>query len=172
MPSAKLSGRAIRHLRALGHPLDPVLHVGKEGVTDALAAEAKRLLLTHELIKVKVQREAPDERRDAATLLADATDAVLAQVLGRTFLLYKRHPKRPKIVLPSDTKADAKGATAAKGSAARGAAAKTSASRAGSGAARGPRKEPTSRIPDTLDAKPVFEDDGVDDASDDDVFED
>ena len=44
--------------------------------------------------------EAPVDRKEAAEALAAATGAVLAQVLGRTFLLYKRHPKTPKIQLP------------------------------------------------------------------------
>jgi RNA-binding protein len=100
MPAPKLSGKALRHLRALGHSLDPVIAVGKNGVTDALAKETGHALETHELIKVRVQQEAPLDRRDAAEQLAERTDAVLAQVLGRTFLLYKRHPKKPKIVLP------------------------------------------------------------------------
>lgn len=95
-----LSGAAIRHLRGLGHDLKPVVMIGKEGVTESLAEAARAALLRHELIKVKVQSEAPVDRHDAAKSLADATDSTLAQVLGRTFLLYKRHPKKPKIVLP------------------------------------------------------------------------
>jgi RNA-binding protein len=97
--SKSMSGRALRHLRALGHALDPVIAVGKAGVTDGLAREAERALLQHELIKVRVMQEAPIDRHEAATALAEATGATLAQVLGRTFLLYKRHPKKPKIVL-------------------------------------------------------------------------
>ena len=95
-----LSGKALRHLRALGHDLDPVIAVGKNGVTDSLAKEAKRALHDHELIKVRVMQEAPVDRQEAAEDLAQRTDAVLAQVLGRTFLLYRRNDKKPKIVLP------------------------------------------------------------------------
>lgn len=100
----KPDGKVLRHLRALGHALDPVIAVGKGGVTESLVKEAERVLLRHELIKVRVQQEAPGERKEIAQELAKATNAVLAQVLGRTFLLYKRHPKTPKIVLPRETK--------------------------------------------------------------------
>jgi RNA-binding protein len=101
LPKAKpLGGKALRHLRALGHALDPVVAVGKNGVTASLVKQAELALLTHELIKVKVMQEAPEGRRDTAEELADKTGAVLAQVLGRTFLLYKRRAKDPKIVLP------------------------------------------------------------------------
>lgn len=95
-----LPGVALRHLRALGHDLRPVVMLGKEGITDALVAATRDAIRTHELIKVKIQSEAPVDRHEAARALAEATDAVLAQVIGRTFLLYKRRQKNPKIVLP------------------------------------------------------------------------
>ena len=56
-----LTSKAARHLRALGHDLSAVVFVGKEGVSDALVAATNDALLTHELIKVKVQAEAPVE---------------------------------------------------------------------------------------------------------------
>ena len=102
-PAATLPGRALRHLRALGHDLAPTVAIGKHGVTEAVVTQAKGALLAHELVKVRVQSEAPESRHEAAGALAAATGAVLAQVLGRTFLLYKRHPREPKIKLPKAT---------------------------------------------------------------------
>jgi RNA-binding protein len=101
---AKLDGRATRHLRALGHALDPLVSVGKNGITDALVAQTAGALLRHELVKVRIQGEAPVDRKEAAALLATATRSALAQVLGRTFLLYKAHPEKPRIVLPGPKK--------------------------------------------------------------------
>lgn len=100
--------RQIRHLRALGHPLKAVVQVGKAGVTPALVASAIAQLAAHELVKVKVSEEDRELRREQAELLAKETGAVLAEVLGRTLLLYKRHPKTPRIVLPSGSAATAK----------------------------------------------------------------
>jgi RNA-binding protein len=99
-----LDGRATRHLRGLGHALDPVISVGKNGITDALVAQTAGALLRHELVKVRVQGEAPVDRKEVGALLAAATRSALAQVLGRTFLLYKAHPEKPRIVLPAATK--------------------------------------------------------------------
>ena len=95
-----LDGAALRHLRGLGHALTPVVMVGKDGVTEAVLAALRAALLSHELVKVKVLSESPLDRHETAALLAAGTDAALAQVLGRTLLLYKRHPKKPKIELP------------------------------------------------------------------------
>jgi glucan phosphorylase len=39
-------------------------------------------------------------RKEAGPDLANRTGATLAQVLGRTLLLYKRHPSKPKIEIP------------------------------------------------------------------------
>ena len=98
--SPKLSGAALRKLRALGHALSPVVAIGKEGLTDALVAAADSAIATHELVKVKIQREAPVDRHEAGIELAARTGSVLAQVIGRTLLLYRRHAKKPKIELP------------------------------------------------------------------------
>jgi RNA-binding protein len=95
-----ISTNATRHLRAIGHALKPIVQVGKEGITEGILAATQAALLTHELVKVKILSEAPVERHAAAQALADGTNAHLAQVLGRVALLYKRHPNKPKIVLP------------------------------------------------------------------------
>jgi RNA-binding protein len=95
-----LSGKQRRHLRALGHHLDPLLQIGHEGITDAVVAQADTQLRRHELIKVRVLESSALDRREAAGELSARTGAALAQVLGRTFLLYKRDPEKPRIELP------------------------------------------------------------------------
>lgn len=97
---APLTGKAIRYLRGLGHHLHPVLQIGKEGVTDAVVEALEVQLKAHELVKVKVGSESPTDRKDVGPELATRAGAVLAQILGRTLLLYKRHPNKPKIELP------------------------------------------------------------------------
>jgi len=95
-----LTGKQRRHLRALGHHLDPVLQVGHEGISDAVVRQADQLLESHELIKVKIGESSPQERHQAAELLAGRTLARVAQVLGRTALLYRARKEKPGIVLP------------------------------------------------------------------------
>ena len=74
--------------------------VGKEGVTDALVAAAEQALADHELIKVKVGESSPVDRHEAGEELARRTASSLAQVLGRTLLLYRRRAEAPEIALP------------------------------------------------------------------------
>jgi RNA-binding protein len=97
MTSARtLTGKQRRKLRALGHHLAPVVHVGQQGVTAALVAATHQALEDHELIKVKVG-DAPVDRHEAAEQLAQATQAEVAQVLGRTVLLFRKREKDSKI---------------------------------------------------------------------------
>jgi RNA-binding protein len=95
-----LTGKQRRHLRALGHHLDPLVQLGKHGLTEGIVSAVDQALETHELIKVRVGTECPDERGDLAEKIPPAVKAELVQVLGRTILLYRRHPKEPKITLP------------------------------------------------------------------------
>jgi len=96
----ELTGKQRRHLRALGHHLSAVVQVGHEGLSEALVQQARAQLDAHELIKVRVGESSPLSRHDAAEQLASATNSSLAQVLGRTFLLYKQRDQDPEIVLP------------------------------------------------------------------------
>ena len=97
---AVLTGKQRRYLRGLGHHLDPVVHVGKEGVSESLVGALDAALETHELIKVKLGESAGVDRHAIAGALAEAANAELAGVLGRTLLLYRRRKERPAIQLP------------------------------------------------------------------------
>jgi RNA-binding protein len=95
-----LTGKQRRYLRGLGHGLEPVVHVGKEGVTDPLVAATEAALVTHELIKVKIVQSVAEARHELAEALAARTGAELVQVLGNTVLLYRRRAEAPTIELP------------------------------------------------------------------------
>jgi RNA-binding protein len=56
-------------------------------------------LAAHELVKVKILENCLLDRNEAAFELAAVSGAEVAQVLGRTILLYKQG-KDPKIELP------------------------------------------------------------------------
>ena len=94
-----LTGKQKRFLRGLGHGLKPVVHVGKNECNAALAEETGSALAAHELVKVKLLESCQMDRHDVAENLARLTAAEIAQVLGRTILLY-RQGETPKIELP------------------------------------------------------------------------
>ncbi|WP_242355305.1 ribosome assembly RNA-binding protein YhbY [Anaeromyxobacter sp. SG64] len=90
------STRLRKTLRAAGHHLSPVVQVGKEGVTEAVLRQLDDALGTHELVKVKIGTETPEDRFEAADRLGAETGAQVAQILGRTILVYRRHPEKPR----------------------------------------------------------------------------
>ena len=95
-----LGGRRRRFLRSLGHHLEPVVQVGKLGVTEALLGAVEEALLRHELIKVRCGRESPLSRSEIAETLCTALSAELVQSLGHVLLLYRPNPDAPRIRLP------------------------------------------------------------------------
>ena len=100
VPTSKLTPKQRRHLSGLGHTLQPIVTVGKEGVTDSLIAALEQALLDHELVKVKVGSSANEGRKDLAPLLAERTGGDLVSMVGKTILIYKVHPEKPTIKLP------------------------------------------------------------------------
>jgi RNA-binding protein len=96
-----LNGKQRRHLRSLGHHLDPVVHVGKGGLTEGVISAADIALEEHELIKIRLGENAGVDRHEVAAALAEACSAELGGVLGRTALLYRKRKKDSAIQLPS-----------------------------------------------------------------------
>jgi len=99
-----LTGKQKRHLRALGHKLKAVIQIGKKEIEEALVSETNAALDHHELIKVKLLESCMLDKHEASGMLADACGAEVAQILGKTFLLY-RPATPPVIVLPAADKA-------------------------------------------------------------------
>lgn len=91
MPSNKLR----RTLRAHGHHLDAVVQIGHEGVTEAVLRQIATALADHELIKVRLGTECPEDRFEVADRVAAASIQVV-QIIGRVLLLYRRHPEHPQ----------------------------------------------------------------------------
>ena len=95
-----LSGNQRRFLRALGHHLNPIVQIGHQGATENVIGALKQALRDHELVKVKFNQTV-EERSDALETLVEGTGGECVQVLGRTALIYLKHPKKPQIKLPA-----------------------------------------------------------------------
>ena len=98
--TTRLTGKQRQFLKGLAHPLSPIVRVGKAGVTDAVVAETKKSLDSHELIKVRIDVDESAERKDLAAQLATATDSQLAATIGKIAILYRQRDEEPEIKLP------------------------------------------------------------------------
>lgn len=95
-----LTSKQRAYLRSLANPIDTIVMVGKSGMNPELVKQADDALTARELIKGRALETAPLSAREAAEELAKETNSEVVQVIGTRFVLYRRHPKEPKIVLP------------------------------------------------------------------------
>lgn len=95
-----LTSKQRAYLRGLANPLTPILHAGKGGVSDTMIRQADNALTARELIKGRVLETAPAAPSETAAQIAAAVNAEVVQVVGRTFVLYRRNDREPVIELP------------------------------------------------------------------------
>ncbi len=84
-----LTSKQRAEFRAQANSLDTTLIVGKDGVTDAVIAEAENLLTARELIKGKVLESALMTAREVSDLLCKATGADGISCVGSKFVIYR-----------------------------------------------------------------------------------
>ena len=97
-----MTGKQRARLRAMANPLETILYVGKEGVTDGTVKEAYDAMEARELIKGCVQQGAPLTAREALTELCERTGAEPIQQIGRRFVMYKPSRENPRITLEEE----------------------------------------------------------------------
>lgn len=89
-----LTSKERADLRAQANTLETTLMVGKEGVTEAVAAEADRLLTARELVKGKVLETALMSAREVSDAICEATGAEGVFCVGSKFVIYRFSEKR------------------------------------------------------------------------------
>ena len=80
-------------LRGAANTLDPVFQVGKGEIGPSMIDAVGKCLAARELIKVKVLENSEYTAKEAAAILAEATDAQCVQVIGRKFVLFRQKDK-------------------------------------------------------------------------------
>ncbi len=95
-----LNSKQRAHLMRLSNTENPILQIGKDGVTPMVVASAEEVFNRRELLKGSVLKTCPDLPEVAAEKLASRTHAELVRVIGRKFILYRADKDNPRIVLP------------------------------------------------------------------------
>lgn len=89
-----MTGKERAELRSQAHALDPIVHIGKEGITENVVAQTDDALTARELIKCTVQQNAPLTAAEASAELCAKTGAEPISVTGRRFVIYRYSPKK------------------------------------------------------------------------------
>jgi len=90
-----LTPKQRQYLKAEAHHLKPVLHIGKGGVTPALAAELDVVLESHELMKIKLNQNAAEDAETVARALEAAVEGLIhVWTVGHTLLVFRPSRER------------------------------------------------------------------------------
>ena len=81
-------------LRGLGNALDPVMQIGKDGITDNVLNGVNLLLEARELVKFKMLKNCDEDAKTLANEIARRVGADVVQVIGNIFILYKRSTRK------------------------------------------------------------------------------
>lgn len=84
-----LTSKERADLRAQANSLETTLMVGKDGVTDAVIAEADNQLTARELVKGKVLENAMLSPREVSDAICEALGADGVSVIGTKFVIYR-----------------------------------------------------------------------------------
>ncbi|MBF0189419.1 MAG: ribosome assembly RNA-binding protein YhbY [Magnetococcales bacterium] len=103
MTTTALTGKQKKHLRALAHPLKPVVLIGANGANENVIEAINDALDRHELIKIRFQ-EHKEERKQITPKIAESTGAVWVGMVGHVALLFRRHknPEKRRVLLPGE----------------------------------------------------------------------
>ncbi|MGL5977689.1 MAG: YhbY family RNA-binding protein [Erysipelotrichaceae bacterium] len=80
-------------LRGKGQTLKPLFQMGKDGLTENFINTLEDSIYAHELVKISLLKSAPISVNEAAIEVARLTDSEVIQVIGRTFVIYRKSSK-------------------------------------------------------------------------------
>ncbi len=102
-PMKALTSKQRKFLRSEAHHLDPLILVGRHGLTDALVRATAEALDDHELIKVRFN-EFKGEKREIVGEMTRRTGAELVGMVGHVATLYRQNPdpEKRRIDLPGE----------------------------------------------------------------------
>ncbi len=102
--AVELTSKQRQYLKGLAHPLNPLVQIGREGMSDGVITMISDELTRRELLKVKISKNSGLDKKEAAQALAVKTAAALVQLIGKTVILYRPNPeldRRQRIRLPT-----------------------------------------------------------------------
>jgi RNA-binding protein len=83
-------------LRGEAHHLNALVHVGHDGLTEAIRQSLDDALRTRELVKVSFNKTAEVNLKKDAGAIAESVGAEVVQVIGRTMTLFRENPELKK----------------------------------------------------------------------------
>lgn len=96
----KLTGKQRKYLRGIAHSLNPVVQIGKNGLTGSVLKQIDDALNTHELIKIKFI-DFIDEKKELAAEIEKELNCENCGSVGHVFVFFRQNkePEKRKVVI-------------------------------------------------------------------------
>lgn len=95
-----ITGKQRAYLKSLAHNIDPMLQIGKNGLSEGLINQIDELLENHELVKINVLQNAPEEAEEVVDYIIENTNSEFVQLIGSKFTIYRESKENKSIELP------------------------------------------------------------------------
>ena len=94
----KLTGKQRKYLRGIAHSLNPVVQIGRNGLTDPVLKQIDDALNTHELIKIKFI-DFIDEKKEIAAEIEKKLKCENCGSVGHVFVFFRQNedPEKRKV---------------------------------------------------------------------------
>lgn len=92
-----LTSKHRRELKARAHNINPIVIIGKIGLSPSIIAELENGLSCHELIKVKVQVDDREVRKGLLEEICRQLNAAPVQQIGKILVIYRPNPETTEI---------------------------------------------------------------------------
>jgi RNA-binding protein len=80
--------------------MDPIFHLGKNGIEDAFLKQIDDALEARELIKISILNNSGYAAREASDEICSELNCEGIQAIGNKIVIYRKSLKKPKIELP------------------------------------------------------------------------
>ena len=97
-----LNSKQRAFLRKIAHGIDPIVHIGKAGVTPDLTESLDNALEAREIVKINVLNNCVMDIREIADILHGRTHSEVVQTIGNKAVFYRKSKKKPVIELPKN----------------------------------------------------------------------
>ncbi|MGL4361971.1 MAG: ribosome assembly RNA-binding protein YhbY [Cellulosilyticaceae bacterium] len=88
------------YLRSVAQTVEPIFQIGKNGLTPEVTEAVALALEAREMVKISVLNNCLEDPKEICQFIAERTQSVPVQVIGKKIILFKPAKKNPKIILP------------------------------------------------------------------------
>lgn len=92
-----ITGKQRAKLKSLSHGVRPLIQIGKGGLTEGFFVQLDQLLEDHEIVKLVVLKNSPEELEEIVPIILEKTDSEFVQSIGSKLTIYRKSTENPRV---------------------------------------------------------------------------